>query len=195
MFQSNVHTELKWLLKCLFQSSSRIEGETDWNRGSRIGSAPGDEVPPFLAAAQVPSSALPALWTADRCARNRKEGSGVGEYRTGSGSVDHSIHELNWNIINLMRTYFDPNVLRQSWERWRWIIVCDVRNILVEKIFAIPASRGLCFLDVIVARLKNERIFSASVAWNKSRESRSKKNTHRRETSMPLIFRSKSRNG
>ena len=65
-----------------------------------------------------------------------------------------------------MRTYFDPNVLRQSWERWRWIIVCDVRNILVEKIFAIPASRGLCFLCVIVARLKNERIFSASVAWN-----------------------------
>ena len=57
-------------------------------------------------------------------------------------------------------------MLRQSRERWGSEIDWDVRIVLVEKIFAIPASRGLCFLGVIVARLKNERIFSASVAWN-----------------------------
>ena len=89
-----------------------------------------------------------------------------------------------------MRTYFDPNVLRQSWERWRWIIVCDVRNILVEKIFAIPASRGLCFLCVIVARLKNERIFSASVAWNQIQAAnRDQRKYAQKRNKHPLVFR------
>ena len=89
-----------------------------------------------------------------------------------------------------MRTYFDPNVLRQSWERWRWIIVCDVRNILVEKIFAIPASRGLCFLCVIVARLKNERIFSASVAWNQVQAAnRDQRKYAQKRNKHPLVFR------
>ena len=75
-----------------------------------------------------------------------------------------------------MRTYFDPISLRQSWERWR-LIECDIRNILDENIFAIPASRGLCFLGVIVARLKNEmNLFrKRRMNSNSSRESRSKK--------------------
>ena len=112
-----------------------------------------------------------------------------GRYQTGSGSVDQSIHELNWNIINLMRTYFDPNVLRQSWERWR-LIEWDIRNILVEKIFAIPASRGLCFLCVIVARLKNERIFSASVAWNQIQAAnRDQRKYAQKRNKHPLVFR------
>ena len=98
--------------------------------------------------------------------------------------------ELNSNTINLMRTYFDPNVLRQSWERWRWIIVCDVRNILVEKIFAIPASRGLCFLDVVVARLKNEWIFSASVAWNQIQAAdRDQRKYAQKRNKHSLVFR------
>ena len=57
------------------------------------------------------------------------------------------------------------------------MIECDIRNILDENIFAIPASRGLCFLGVIVARLKNEmNLFrKRRMNSNSSRESRSKK--------------------
>ena len=78
----------------------------------------------------------------------------------------------------------------QSWERWRRIDVCDVRIILVEEIFAIPASRGLCFLCVIVARLKNERIFSASVAWNQIQAAnRDQRKYAQKRNKHPLVFR------
>ena len=112
-----------------------------------------------------------------------------GGYRTGSGSVDQSIQELNWNIVNLKRTYFDPISLRNIRERWR-LIECDIRNILDENIFAIPASRGLCFLGVHYARLKNERIFSASVAWNQIQAAnRDQRKYAQKRNKHPLVFR------
>ena len=110
-----------------------------------------------------------------------------GGYRTGSGSVDQSIQELNWNIINLMRTYFDPVSLRNIRERWR-LIECDIRNILDKKIFAIPANRGLCFLWQIVWLLPdsrmNESFPQASHEIKFKPRIAIKENTHRRETSI-----------
>ena len=81
-------------------------------------------------------------------------------------------------------------MLRQSWERWRWIVVHDVRIILVDNIFAIPASRGLCFLCVIVARLKNQWIFSASVAWNQIQAAnRDQRKYPQKRNKHPFVFR------